>query len=312
MPKYVDGLLVPISLEVSDSGVSINELIGILRKHLILISIAVLLGTSIALAATFFIQPVYRATIVFLPVAEDEGAGGLGSLISQFGGMSALAGLVLPTSNNNRVVARAALESREFISDFIEQERLLPILFSDRWDATNDSWVSVDEIPSMEDGYQIFVEKIMNLKEDRQTGIIKLDIEWTDAVLVASWANKLVWRINQIMRAKAIDEATKSIEYLNEQLKKTEIVELRLTIFNILEHQIQQIMLANVRDEYVFEVVDQAFVPDQGKYVWPIWWIIAALGFFLSLIGSAGFVLFRELPGLRASGMESNRSDSIS
>lgn len=311
MAKYVDGLLVPISLEVSDGGVSINELIGLLRKRLIPISIAVVLGTGIALAATFFIEPVYRATIVFLPVTEEEGVGSLGGLVSQLGGLSALAGIGLPTDDNNKVIGRAALESRQFITDFIAQEGLMPILFADRWDTDKESWISDDDIPSIEDGYLRFVEHVMRLEEDRQTGLITLDIEWTDPKLAASWANKLVQGINQAMRAKAIDEATKSIAYLNEQLEQTKIVEIRLAIYGLLERQIQQIMLAKVRDEYVFEVVDQAFVPDHNKYVWPIWWVILVLGFLLSLIGSAGIALFLDLPDLRGSDLDRNRGDEI-
>jgi len=309
MPKYVDGLLVPITLEVSDRGISINELAMLLRNRLVLISMVVGFCTVLALVGSFFIKPVYRATVTFLPVGEEERVGAVGDLVSQLGGLSAIAGIGLPANDNRRIAARAALQSRQFITDFLEREQLLPILFSDRWDSDSDSWTSGDDMPSMEDAYLLFTEGVMGLEEDRQTGLIKMSIDWSDAELAASWANKIVERVNQAMREKAIDEGTKSIKYLNEQLEETKIVQIRLSIYGLLERQIQDIMLAKVRDDYVFEVVDQAFVPDEDKYVWPVRWLIVVLGFLLSLMATAGYLLFHDLPGLRAAGVTSNRSD---
>ena len=284
----------------------------LLRRRMVPILIVVFLGTCIPVAASYFIQPVYRATITFLPVADANQAGALGSLASQFGGLSALAGLSLSSDDNKRVVGRAVLESRQFINDFIGHEELLPILFPDQWDAESRSWIDTENTPSMEDGYRLFVNDVMNIDEDRKSGLIRLGIEWTDPELAASWSNQLVEQVNQVMRDKTIDEATKSIQYLNEQLDQTQIVEIRLSIYRLIENQIQRIMLANVRDEYVFEMVDRALVPDSDKHIWPIRRLIAALSFLLSFVVGAGIYLLYDLSRQRATAPTGESRDQVS
>jgi uncharacterized protein involved in exopolysaccharide biosynthesis len=54
-------------------------------------------------------------------------------------------------------------------------------------------------------------------------------------------------------------------------------------------------MLANVREEYAFRVVDPASVPDADKYVWPRRALILALGLVVSGMGALGWVFARHV-----------------
>ena len=55
---------------------------------------------------------------------------------------------------------------------------------------------------------------------------------------VSRWANLLVKRINRHLRELAIQDAKKSMEYLNTELTKTHIVELQQAIANLLEARV--------------------------------------------------------------------------
>ncbi|HFE39467.1 MAG TPA: hypothetical protein ENK06_13815 [Gammaproteobacteria bacterium] len=90
-----------------------------------------------------------------------------------------------------------------------------------------------------------------------------LAFEWSDPVLATQWANKMVERINAHQKAAAIKEAEKSIEYLKNELKQTSVVEMRQAIFRLVEAQTKNIMLANVRDEFAFKIIDPAVVPEE-------------------------------------------------
>ena len=46
-------------------------------------------------------------------------------------------------------------------------------------------------------------------------------------------------------------------------------MELQQSIYELIEEQIKRIMLANVRDEYAFQVVDPAAIPDNRYFVRP-------------------------------------------
>ena len=80
--------------------------------------------------------------------------------------------------------------------------------------------------------------------------------------MAAEWANDMVAYLNNHIRKQAIDETTKSIFFLEQQLQETSKIEAQTVIYNLIEEQTKNIMLANVREEYAFKIIDPAVVPD--------------------------------------------------
>jgi uncharacterized protein involved in exopolysaccharide biosynthesis len=256
--------------------------------------IVFLIGLAATAAVAFLTRPVYRGKVVMV-VVSDQAGGGLGGLLGQFGGLASLAGLNLPLGDSNRAEAIAVLSSREFSRGFIEDENLLPVLFWKKWDAGQGKWSvdDPDDIPTIGDGLKKFEEKVRRVNVDELTGLVTLTIDWRDRELAARWANGMVARANQEMRRRAIDEARRSIQYLEAEAAKTSVAELRSTIYSVVETQINTIMLASVRDEYSFRVIDPASVPDADKYVWPRRALILALGFIVSILLALAWVFAR-------------------
>jgi uncharacterized protein involved in exopolysaccharide biosynthesis len=108
---------------------------------------------------------------------------------------------------------------------------------------------------------QLF-EKNVSIRQDPRRGITTLTVEWTDAVTAARWANGLVALANDLLRTRALEEAQRNIVYLNAQVDRTNEVELRRAIFNLIESETKTLMLANGRTEYAFRVVDPAVSPE--------------------------------------------------
>ena len=243
-------------------------------KWLIFFTTGLCAAGSIALALTM--TPVYRAEVTLAPVGEEK-AGGLAALAGQFGGLASLAGVNLGTGGGKIEEAIATLESRLFTNAFIKDEKLMPILFADMWDTNSQSWQveNEEDIPTEWDAYQLF-DDIRSIDSDKKSGMYTLAIEWQDPQQASEWANKLVQRINRYQKQVAIDEAKKSIEYLQNQLMETSVVEMRQAIFRLIEAQTKNIMLANVRDEFVFKVIDPAIAPE--KPIKPKKKLMAVLG----------------------------------
>jgi len=158
-----------------------------------------------------------------------------------------------------------SLESRVFTNEFISQEKLMPVLFEDKWDESSSSWIvkTEEEIPTLWDAYKKFGTNIRSVSVDKKSGMYTLSIEWSDPELTYTWANKLVEKINSHQKKAAIIEAQKSIAYLENQLKETSVVEMQQAIYRLIEAQTKNIMLANVRDEFVFKVIDPAVLPEE-------------------------------------------------
>jgi uncharacterized protein involved in exopolysaccharide biosynthesis len=227
-------------------------------------------------------KPVYRATVVMSPTEAGNALGALGSLASQFGG---LAGLNFGGGDRLKDEALAILQSRSFTEKFISEHELLPKLFPDRWDAAGKRWiVAADSVPSLGRGFKIFDREVRTVEEDQLTGLISVSIEHHDRKLTAEWANLLVQDLNAFIRRRAIDEAERSLRYLNEELNRSDVLDVRLGIIKVVEQQLQEIMFANVRHEYAFRVIDPAAVPEAKSYVRPQRVLMIVGGFVIGLV----------------------------
>jgi uncharacterized protein involved in exopolysaccharide biosynthesis len=249
------------------NDVSLHELLRIfVRYRWTVVSFAAVVVGAATLAAALM-KPVYRASVVISPAEAPKSLGALGSIASQFGG---LAGLNLAGSDRLKEEALAILQSQAFTERFISEHKLLPKLFADRWDERAQKWsVPQAEIPTPTNGYKLFDDEIRSVAQDQLTGLITISIEHGDRTVVAQWANLLVQDLNAFISRRAIAEAEQSLRYLNEELNRTDGLELRAGITKLIEQQLQEIMLANVRHEYVFRIVDPAMQPEKKSYVRP-------------------------------------------
>jgi uncharacterized protein involved in exopolysaccharide biosynthesis len=261
------------------------------RRALAIILIGAAVGAAAALGVSFLLPREYSASVTLLPV-KSERPSELNGAVGQLGGLASLAGIGIG-NDDDRSEAIATLRSRALASAFIEQHKLLPMIFQNKWDAASGRWRSKDsdDAPTLNDGYRRFDRKIRSVTEDRRTGIVTVTITWRDPALAAGWANELAARVNREMRDRAIDEARRSLEYLNRELDKTQVVELRQPIYRLIENRINTVMLANVRDEYAFKIVDPATPPDADDYSRPLHWLFALAGAILGALAGAASAL---------------------
>lgn len=223
--------------------------------------------------------PVYRAESLLAPV-EAESRGALSALAGQFGGLAALAGMNLGADGNQRDEAVALLRSRSLAMQLIDDLELMPVLFQEEWNADTGTWKASDpeDVPTAWEAYRLFDEEIRHVAEHPRNGLVTLAIEWKDPAQARAWAEDLVARVNAETRLRATREAERSLAYLNEQLKKTELVEVRQAIFTLVESQTKQMMLANVREDYAFKVLDPAVQPDPDDPIRPKRLVLLLLG----------------------------------
>jgi len=252
----------------------------VLIEHKKLIGIITAASTLLATATAFLLTPIYRAEVLLAPVSEER-AGSLSSLAGQFGDLAALAGVNLGTNKDKSAESIAALKSRSLSVAFIEKENLKLILFPRKWNAENKKWKDQDEIPTDWEAFEIFDEDIRTISVEKKTGLVTLTIEWKDPALAAKWANGLVRQVNARLRNEAIEEAEKSIAYLEKQLASTSSVEIQQAIFRLVEAQAKKKMVANAREEYAFSVIDPAVTPEERSK--PKRGLLVAIGFLVGL-----------------------------
>jgi len=220
---------------------------------------------ALLFACSYLTKPLYRAEIIFMPVSEGQsGSGMLGNFAAQFGGLASLAGIELPSGKASANLA--ILKSREFTNKFIEENNLLPVLFEEAWDKENNKWKPevMKEPLTLWHAYGYFDSKIRTITSDTKTGLVTLTIKWKDPNVAATWANELVVRANAYIRARAIEQAEKSTEYLQQEVARTNNADMRAVLYKLIEKQKQAATLAQVKDQFAFQVIDPAVV-QEGK-----------------------------------------------
>lgn len=263
-----------------DEGVDIQEVVSILVRgwKTLLVSVGLFLVVSVIVAVS--LPDVYRATVLMAPSKDSKGAG-LSALAGQFGGLASLAGINFSGAElDGTVVTLEIMKSRRFLLRFIEQhEILVPLFAGSGWDAktgaltidegiySDGKWVRDVSFPSLPkpsewEAYKEF-RKIFTIATDKKTGLVSISIDSYSPFVAQQWSEMIVHDINEYMRKKDVEEADKNIQYLNEQLGGTSVFEMEKIFYQLIEEQTKTMMLAEVRAEYAFEVIDPSVVPEE-------------------------------------------------
>jgi uncharacterized protein involved in exopolysaccharide biosynthesis len=225
---------------------------------------------------------IYKAQAILAPADENSG-GGLSAMVNQFGGLASLAGVNLGKGTVDKgAMAIEVLKSRSFLNEFIRHREIaVNLLASDSWngtellidqdlyDSSTNTWgrsllIDNAKSPTDWDLYNAF-EKILDIQQDKLTGLVIISVEHKSPVVAKNWVDWLISDLNSHIRETDVKEAQTSVSFLEKQLKQTPIADMQAMFYQLIEKQYQTIMLANVREQYMFKVVDPAVVPQDRE-----------------------------------------------
>ncbi|WP_018403783.1 Wzz/FepE/Etk N-terminal domain-containing protein [Marinobacter gelidimuriae] len=262
-----------------DDEIDLRELFGTLWRGKWII---ILVTTVFAVVGVFYAlsQPnIYQSSVLLAP-AQDEGGAGVSG---QLGGLASLAGISLGGGGSNQtVIAKAVLQSRAFLTDFIHRHNLvIPLMATKGWDIENEKWVINREVynpdagewltddeseslaPTDWDMVKQFKESHLSLSTNEDIGMVTLNIKSQAPPVAKEWAENLVHDINEHMRAQDVQEAEARIAYLEQKLGETNIAGMQQVFYQLIESETRTVMLANAQSEYIFKTVDPAVVPQE-------------------------------------------------
>jgi uncharacterized protein involved in exopolysaccharide biosynthesis len=286
----------PIASPAAEDEITFREFLEELRRAKVLL-ICLMLALAVGGALLGYLRPKeYEATTVLMPATpsgSSSALGGLAQLASDYGGgLASLAGMGLPGSSA-RDEAIAVLQSELLTQRYIEQNRLLPVLYAAKWDSATGTWKVRDpkKIPTLWLANRYFKSTIRTVIDDKKTGTIDMTIKWKNPQQAADWANGLVQLANSYLRNKEIQEAESNIAYLNGLVAKTNVVQEQEVIYALMQQQIEKAMIARDREEYALKVVDPAFAPDKPASAGPM--LMGILGLTLGVFFGVVIVFIR-------------------
>ncbi len=249
---------------------------------------------------------VYKSEASLSPVMDDSAS----RLSGQLGGLAALAGVNLNGmgGGDKTAVTLEILKSRRFIGDFIDKYNLyVPLMAVKDWDSVNNKLIINEKIydnkqekwvrkvehpflpkPSNLEAIEEFNKKL-TITQDKVTGVVRIAIEHYSPHFAKDWVVLLVNEINKEMRQRDLKESKLAIKYLEEQSNLTNITELRAMLYSLIEEQTKTVMLANIREEYSFKVLDNPIVPEKKSK--PSRAIIVIMFTMLGFFFSSGYFI---------------------
>lgn len=261
-----------------------------------------------AIASVFYALSIpneYKATAVVAP-ASESGGGGLNALAGQLGGLASLAGVNLGNAETtDTVVALELLQSWGFADNFIKKYNLqVPLLGVRGWDRTKKEFIYNENIynsdqkkwireapkgktvePTSWELYEKF-RKNISISQDNNTGLIKISFSSYSPEYSQIITENLIQEVNEIMKERALKDASKNIDYLQAQINRTPLSDMKNVFYSLIQEQTKTKMLAEVSEEYAFMSVSRALVPEEKSKPRRAFICISItlFGFFLSLV----------------------------
>jgi uncharacterized protein involved in exopolysaccharide biosynthesis len=218
------------------------------------------LGFIISVPYSLLLTPMYSSrNIMLIPTTTSPSIAS--SLGDQLGGLASFAGIQTGSTTSNRKETLAIFHSRVFREKALNDLNLMPYLYKEQWDSSNKAWKEGQE-PNLYDALLLF-QDISRLEEDIKRGLFVYVMEWDDPILVAKWSNEVIALFNNYMRERAIVEAEKSTDYLEAELVNTKTISLQNVLYKMIADQRKNAMLASVREDYAFKIIDPAVIPNE-------------------------------------------------
>ncbi len=298
-----------------DDEIDLRELFAALWASRTTILGIVLMSALISVFVALSLPNKYTSQALLAPRSDSGAGGSLGQMASQFGGLASLAGVNLGGlgDQGSTAVAIEMLKSREFFGTYLYDEVLVDLMAAEGWDRgtgkvlIDDSlfdvktatWVrDVSEEfqvkPSVQEAHESF-KGFLSVTEDTKTGFVTVAVTHYSPTVARDWVALVVKGVNEAVRARDVEEAEKSIAFLNQQRLKTNLVSLTEVFAELIEKQTKTVMLANASDEYVFQVIEPPVAPELKSE--PKRALICVLGTLLGGMLAALFVLIRHYTG---------------
>lgn len=278
----------------SEDEIDLLELWRTVYKNRVLI-LSVSFGAAVLAAGISLMMPnIYRAEILLAPVKSDDGkGGGLASALGGLGGLASMAGITVGGGGSTEENL-AVLQSREFLWKFVQEKKLMPILFESDWDKQTNRWKESDpkKQPGQLDAHRLLVDGVLSVDKDKKIDLVTVAVEWEDAALAAELANALVEKLNLYLAQEAIARSERNLQFLNEELMRTQIEEMRKILFELIATEQKKAMLANTQKDFAFKVLDLAVEPD--KKIKPKRSLIVILAAFVASFLAVLYVFIKE------------------
>ena len=265
-----------------DDEIDLRELFGVLwagsRKIIAITAVFAFVSVIYALS----LSDQYKATVLLAPAHTDSSD--LSGALGQLGGLASLAGVSIGDGESSESqMAQEIMKSWSFIDVFIAENNISVEVYAaegwsrgsnelqiddDIYDAETKTWLvendNTGEVgqPSSWVLFEAFSERLV-VSENKKSGLVSVSIEYYSPQIAKQWLDMYVAAINAHMQQRQMEKVTNNINYLQAQIEKTSIAEMREVFYTIIAEQTKNKMMTEASPEYAFVAVSPSMVPEE-------------------------------------------------
>ena len=265
-----------------DDEIDLRELFGVLwagsRKIIAITAVFAFVSVIYALS----LSDQYKATVLLAPAQSDSSD--LSGALGQLGGLASLAGVDIGSGESSEAqMAQEIMKSWSFIDVFIAENNISVEVYAaegwsrgsnelqiddDIYDAETKTWLvendNTGEVgpPSSWKLFESFSERLV-VSENKKSGLVSVSIEYYSPQIAKQWLDMYVAAINAHMQQRQMEKVTNNINYLQAQIEKTSIAEMREVFYTIIAEQTKNKMMTEASPEYAFVAVSPSMVPEE-------------------------------------------------
>lgn len=272
-----------------DDEINLLELWQVIWKRRKFIAYFAGIVVVLTVIVSLLMTNIYESNAVITPVETKGGAGGgmAAALAAMGGGLGGM--IALPESATSSEIV-LLLNSNILREKIIKEYNLLPVLFSKQWDEENKTWKKggfslnpltwisklialikpADKkavkkepgVPDMWDGLRA-LKDLVQIKSNVKEKSITISAQFDDPEIAASLAGYFVAALNDHMSKEARRVAAINKKYLEEQLPLNSDPLIKQKIYTMIAQQVETAMMAEVKENFSFKVIDPPLVPDK-------------------------------------------------
>lgn len=290
-----------------DDFFSVKFITSQLWKKKVFIFLITLVFSLFGAFYSYSLPNIYISKTILAPnIPQQSQSASLG----QLGGLASFAGINLGNSGTDEYeIAIQKLTTLNFFESEILPKIHLPDLVAvNAWlpkenkvdykkDIYNQDsgWVGKYKLNdgdsfNVQEAHRIFLEKNLIIEQNNENSFVIIKIEHQSPYIAKEWVDITVNAINDTMRDDQRKRSNTSLNFLNQQITSTNLTEIKQELSLLIKSEIEKLMFIESHEDYIFKVVEPAYVPDLKSK--PQRFIILVLTAFFGLLCSCFYILF--------------------
>lgn len=229
--------------------INLLDYLKVIWKNKVWIVLIVVIVVAATAVRSLYLAPVYQAKAVIAPAtARPTEPTGATTLALQFG-------IAMPASSSMTEIVNL-LKSNILKEKILVKFNLFPVLFSDspvKWKSENEKmWAGIR-----------YLDGAIKINPVQKDNAIQITVDYKDPKVATDIINYTITELIDYMSSEAKRVAQTNKKYLESQLDKTADPFIKTKLYSLIAQQIETAMMAEVKENFAFKIIDPPRVPDQ-------------------------------------------------